>query len=76
MFGMCLDQIRHSRKMVRGRRVSGTIRSLVNAKDLQTECARVLYETLLVPVHMYGNETMLWRDLELELHRWTTSENC
>ena len=32
--------------------------------DLQLECARVLHETLLVPVLMYGSETMLWREKE------------
>ena len=35
------------------------IKSLVNDSDLQLECARVLHETLLVPVLIYGNETML-----------------
>ena len=30
--------------------------------DLQVECARVLHKTLLVPVLIYGNETMLWRE--------------
>ena len=29
---------------------TGAIRSLVNARGLQLECARVLHETLLVPV--------------------------
>ena len=41
----------------------------------------VLHETLLVTVLMYGSETMFQkekekRDLELELCRWTISENC
>ena len=56
-----------NRKVVSGRRVVGVIISLVNAKNLQLECARVLHETLLVPVFMYGIETMLWerrKDLE------------
>ena len=53
-----------SRKVASGRGVAGTIRSLVNARDLQLECARVLYETLLVPIHIYGSETMLWREKE------------
>ena len=48
-----------SRKMASGRRVAGAIRSLVNAMDLQLECARVLHETMLVPVLMYGSETTL-----------------
>ena len=43
------------------RKVAGAIRSLVNARDLQLECARVLHETLLVPFLMYGNEIMLWK---------------
>ena len=33
--------------------------SLVNARNLQLECARVLHETLLVPVLIYGNETVM-----------------
>ena len=64
--------------MASGGRVAG-IKSIVNARNLQFECARILYETLLVPVLMYGSETMLWknrRDLELWLYRWTTSEDC
>ena len=42
-----------------GRRVAGVISSLVNDRDLQLECARVLHEPLLVPVLMYDSETML-----------------
>ena len=41
------------------RKVAGAIRFLVNIKDLQLECPRVLHETLFVPVLTYGNETML-----------------
>ena len=37
------------------------MRSQVNARDLQLECARVLHKTLLVPVLMYGSESMLWK---------------
>ena len=44
------------------RRVVDAIRSIVNARDLQLECARVLQETLLVPVFMYSSETMLWKE--------------
>ena len=36
------------------RRVAGAIRSLVNARDLQLEYARVLYETFLVPIQWVG----------------------
>ena len=40
-------------------KVAGTIRSLVNIRDLQFE---ILHETLFVPVVMYGSETMLWKE--------------
>ena len=49
--------------MASGRRVVGAIKSLVNARSPQFECARILHESLLVPV-MYGIETMIWREEE------------
>ena len=51
-----------NRKVVSESRVAGVIRSLVNSRDLQIECARVLHETLLVPVFMYDSEIILWRE--------------
>ena len=36
------------------RKAEGATRSLVNARDWQSECARGLHETLFVPVLMYG----------------------
>ena len=53
-----------NREVTNGSRVAGAIRSLVNAKSLQHECARVLYESLLVPVLTYSSETMIWREKE------------
>ena len=50
------------RKVASERMIAGAIRSLVNARDLQLQCARVLHETLLVPVLIYGSETMLWKE--------------
>ena len=50
--------------MASGRRVAGAVRSLVNARRLQLESARVLHESLLVPVLTYGSETMIWREKE------------
>ena len=60
--------------MSSGRRVAGAIRSrrkerraircLVNARSLQLQCARVLHESLLVPVLTSGSETMIWREKE------------
>ena len=48
--------------MASGRRVAGVVRSLVNVRSLQLECARVLHESVLVPVLTCGNETMIWRE--------------
>ena len=42
--------------------MASAIRSQVNARDLQIECARALHEASLVPVLMYGSETMLWKE--------------
>ena len=50
------------RKVASGRRIAGAIRSLVNGRSLQLKCAKVLYETLLVTVVMYGSETMIWKE--------------
>ena len=47
------------KKVANGRRVAGVIRSLVNGSSLQLECARVLHESLLVPVLTYGSETTI-----------------
>ena len=45
-----IDEAECTRKVASGRRVSGAIRSLVNARSLQLECSMVLHESLLVPV--------------------------
>ena len=37
-----------SRKVGSGRKLASAIRSLVNARDLQLECAKVLHETLFI----------------------------
>ena len=58
-----------------GRRVSGAIRSVVNARDLQLECASLLYETLLVPLFMYGSDTVLWREKEISRIRAVQVDN-
>ena len=52
------DDVECRRKIVSGRKVEGTIRFLVNDRGLQLECVRVLHEGLLVPVLLYGSETM------------------
>ena len=64
-----------SRKVASGSRVAGSIRSLVNTRDLQLECARVLHETLLVPVLTYGSKTMLWKEEEKSRIRAVQMDN-
>ena len=44
------------KKVGNERRVAGAIRSLVKTRGLRLECARVLYESLLVPVLMYDSD--------------------
>ena len=55
------NQAECSKNMASGRMVACAIRSLVNSRDLQLECSRVLHETLLVSVLVYGNEKILWK---------------
>ena len=59
-----IDGAECTKKVASGRRVIGAIRSLVNARYLQLECARVSYETFFVSVLMYGSETLLWKENE------------
>ena len=58
------NEAKFSTKVARWRRVASAIRSLVNARSLQLECAKVLHELLMVPVLTYGSETMIWRKKE------------
>ena len=44
------DEAECNSKVASGRRVAGAVRSLVNARSLQFECASVMHESLLVPV--------------------------
>ena len=50
------------RKVASGRRVSGAIRSLVNARSLQLECVRVLHQSLVVAALTFGIETMVLKE--------------
>ena len=59
-----IDEADCRRKVASGRRVGGTIRSLVNTKGLKLDCAKVLRESLLMPFFIYSSETMIWRENE------------
>ena len=61
--------------MASGRSGAGAIRTLVNVRDLQFECGRVLRKTFLVPFLMYGSETMLWREKERSRMRAVQMDN-
>ena len=54
------DDAECGRKVSSGRKVAGAIKSLVNVKGLSIECTRVLHESMLLPVLMYGSEAMVW----------------
>ena len=56
------DEAQCSRNVASMRRVASAIRSLVNARSLQLECASVLHESLIVSILMYGRE--IWREKE------------
>ena len=58
------DEADCRRKVVSGRMATGAIMSLVNVRGLQLECDKVLHETLVVPVRMYGSETLIWEEKE------------
>ena len=58
------DRAERNRKVASGRRIASANRPLVNARDLQLECSRVLHETLPLFVLMYGSKTMLWKEKE------------
>ena len=62
------------RKVERGRREPGAIRSLNNARNLQLQCARVLHWPLLVPVVTYGSET-IWKEKERSRIRAVQMDN-
>ena len=48
---------------------------LSNAIDLQLECAKVLNETLLVPVLMHGSETIIWNQKEMSRMKVVLMDN-
>ena len=58
------DGVECSKKVASGRKVAGAFRPIVNVRDLQIECSRVLHERLLVPILMYDSEIMLWKEKE------------
>ena len=65
-FGCVLDESDANvpecrRKVASERRVASAIRSLVSVRGIQLECARVLHDALLMPVLLYGSETMVWK---------------
>ena len=69
------DEIECSRKVESGKRVAGAIRSLVNVRCLQLECARVLHEKLLVPVLTYDSEKMIWKEKDRSRIRAVQMDN-
>ena len=69
------DETECSRKVASRRRIAGAMKSLVNVRSLQLEGARVLHESLLVPVLTYGSETMIWKEKERSRIRTVQMDN-
>ena len=69
------DEAECSRKVASKRKVAGAFRSSVNARSLQLECARLLHESLLMPVLTYGSETMICREKERSRIRAVQMDN-
>ena len=69
------DEAECSWKVASGRREAAAIRSLVNARNLQLEFARVLHETLLVPILTCSSEIMIWREKERSRIRTVQMDN-
>ena len=55
--------------------VAVAVRSLVNNRSLQLECARVLDESLLAPVLMYGSKRMIWKENERSIIKAIHKDN-
>ena len=53
-----------STKLASGERIAFVNGFIVNARDFQLECVKALYETLLVPILIYGSEITLWKEKE------------
>lgn len=51
-----MDNVECSRKVTDGRRMAGTIKSLVNIKGLSLKCTMILHHSVLLPVLLYGVE--------------------
>ena len=47
------DEAECSKKIVSGGKVAGAISPLINARGLQFECAKILYESLVIHILMY-----------------------
>ena len=60
---------------MRWKEICRHIRSLVNTRGLQLECAMVLHESLLVPVVIYGNEAMILKEKERSKIRAVQMDN-
>ena len=75
MDGSGRDGAECSRKVASGRRVAGAIQFLVNDRDLLLEYARILHETFLVSVLMYGEDNVMERDRERSRVRAVQMDN-
>ena len=65
----------HRGNVASWRKVASAIRYLVNARNLQLECEKVLYGTLLLPVLLYNIEAVVWREEKRSKIRTVQTDN-
>ena len=53
------DDAECSRKVLSGKKVAGAIKTLVNERGLSLNCARILHESMLLLMLLYGSECMV-----------------
>ena len=56
-------------------KVASAINKAINARGLQLECVRVLYQALLMPVLLYDSKRMIWREKEMSRIRAVQMDN-
>ena len=56
------DNVECCKKVSSWRKVADAIRSMVDVRGLQLQCARVLHKALLIPVFMYGSDKVIWKE--------------
>ena len=55
--------------------MGGKLQVPTDPRSLQCKCARLLYEGFVMPVLLYGSETLIWREKERSRIRAVQMDN-